>query len=261
MTQLINAFVYIDGFNLYHCALRHTPYRWLNPKAVVQSVLGHGYNLARVNFYTARVSSKIDKDAPAKQAIYIKALQTVPEINIHHGKFLVKDKWRGVAGNDLLLLRPCPDTIQVCNPDEVRDIPKEEISYRDGSKETVSIVKLDPKPVVVRVRNPEEKGSDVNLGVHLVRDAFKMAFDEAIVVTNDTDLVEPIRIVKQELNMNVTIVSPAENVAGSFRKLRIKILHIRESDLKRSQFPDQITGTNIRKPPSWVNAGGNNGLP
>ncbi|HEX3443950.1 MAG TPA: hypothetical protein VHS80_04480 [Chthoniobacterales bacterium] len=37
-------------------------------------------------------------------------------------------------------------------------------------------------------RATEEKGSDVNLGVHLVRDAFKASFDEAAVLTNDTDL-------------------------------------------------------------------------
>jgi hypothetical protein len=41
----------------------------------------------------------------------------------------------------------------------------------------------------------------VNLGVHLVRDAFRRAFDVAAVLTNDTDLVEPMRIVTRELGM------------------------------------------------------------
>ncbi|PBC04162.1 NYN domain-containing protein [Mesorhizobium sp. WSM3860] len=36
------------------------------------------------------------------------------------------------------------------------------------------------------------EGSDVNLGAYLVRDAFVDAFDVAYLVTNDTDLVEPI---------------------------------------------------------------------
>jgi hypothetical protein len=55
-------------------------------------------------------------------------------------------------------------------------------------------------PEVAYVWKTEEKGSDVNLGVHLVRDAFKGHFDLAAVFTNDTDLVEPVRIVTQELN-------------------------------------------------------------
>ena len=58
-----------------------------------------------------------------------------------------------------------------------------------------------PPPQVAYVWKTEEKGSDVNLGVHLVRDAFKGAFDIAVVLTNDTDLVEPIRIVTQELGL------------------------------------------------------------
>jgi hypothetical protein len=48
--------------------------------------------------------------------------------------------------------------------------------------------------------------SDVNLGVHLVRDGFKGAFDVAAVLTNDTDLVEPIRIVTKEIRLPVTLL-------------------------------------------------------
>jgi len=51
----------------------------------------------------------------------------------------------------------------------------------------------------------EEKGSDVNLACHLVNDAWAGRFDAAVVISNDTDLVEPIRIVTQELKKNVLI--------------------------------------------------------
>ncbi len=49
----------------------------------------------------------------------------------------------------------------------------------------------------------EEKGSDVNLGAHLVRDAFTDAFDVAVILTNDSDLVEPVRIAVQEAGKRV----------------------------------------------------------
>ena len=52
----------------------------------------------------------------------------------------------------------------------------------------------------VLVFKVEEKGSDVNLASHLLFDAFRGAFDAAAVLSNDSDLVEPIRIVTKELS-------------------------------------------------------------
>jgi hypothetical protein len=69
-------------------------------------------------------------------------------------------------------------------------------------------------PEVAYVWKTEEKGSDVNLGVHLVRDAFKGHFDLAAVLSNDTDLVEPVRIVTQELNLPVTLLTPDRTGRG-----------------------------------------------
>jgi hypothetical protein len=40
----------------------------------------------------------------------------------------------------------------------------------------------------------EEKGSDVNLGCHLLLDAFQNNFDVAAALSNDSDPVEPIQI-------------------------------------------------------------------
>ena len=57
----------------------------------------------------------------------------------------------------------------------------------------ISATHAAPTPVVAYVWKTEEKGSDVNLGAHLVRDAFLKKFDIAAVLTNDTDLAEPIR--------------------------------------------------------------------
>ena len=65
-------------------------------------------------------------------------------------------------------------------------------------------------PQVAHVWKTEEKGSDVNLGAHLVRDAALRVFDEAAVLTNDTDLVEPIRIVMQEFGLPVTLLTPSD---------------------------------------------------
>lgn len=116
---------------------------------------------------------------------------------------------------------------------------------------------------VVYEAKTEEKGSDVNLGVHLVRDAFVDAFDVAYVLTNDTDLVEPIRIVTQEAGKQVCIVapcrprgvvpipSPSLEVVSSFKH------YIDDAELAASQFPDPVLRKGkkpITKPATWVAA-------
>jgi len=51
------------------------------------------------------------------------------------------------------------------------------------------------------VDKTEEKGSEVNLASHLLRDAFSKKFEVAVLITNDSDLAEPVRIVARELGL------------------------------------------------------------
>ncbi|MBA2642530.1 MAG: NYN domain-containing protein [Actinobacteria bacterium] len=52
------------------------------------------------------------------------------------------------------------------------------------------------QPRTVEVIKTEEKGSDVALGALLVAHGYQGRYDAAIVVSNDSDLVLPIRIVR-----------------------------------------------------------------
>ncbi len=97
------------------------------------------------------------------------------------------------------------------------------------------------------------KGSDVNLGVHLVRDAFTGAFDEAAILTNDTDLVEPVRIVTQEVGLPVTLLSPEGKPATSLANVASHVRHVRPY-IGACQLPDPVTlpgGKVVVKPPGW----------
>lgn len=107
-----------------------------------------------------------------------------------------------------------------------------------------------------RVLTMEEKGSDVNLAVHLVNDAWAGRFDAAIVISNDTDLVEPIRIVAQELGKQVYLLTPAVpyGAASPLSKVATYQRHIRQGHLQAAQFPDLVvdaTGNLIPRPTSW----------
>lgn len=60
-------------------------------------------------------------------------------------------------------------------------------------------------PTHVEIWNTEEKGSDVNLATYLVHDAWRDLFDLAIVLSQDTDLNEPVRIVRDEIKKSIGI--------------------------------------------------------
>ena len=110
-------------------------------------------------------------------------------------------------------------------------------------------------PNLVKVVKFEEKGSDVNLASHLVRDAFTDKFDVAIVVTNDSDLVEPIRIATKEAGKRVGLLVPVRYPTQSLIDVASFFLHIRTGHLRKAQFPNPVLksdGSEIFKPESWV---------
>lgn len=60
----------------------------------------------------------------------------------------------------------------------------------------------------VEVFKTEEKGSDVNLAIYLLLDAFKSRCEIAVVVSNDSDLAESIRVAQSELGIQVGLINP-----------------------------------------------------
>jgi hypothetical protein len=217
----VRTIVYIDGFNLYYRALKGTAHKWLDIAAMSRAVLPTTCQIEAINYYTAHISGRVDPGAPKRQHAYLRAIATLPKVAIHYGNFLVNQKWAGLV-----------------QPPEFR--PQ-------------IILPPNPRPEVAFVWKTEEKGSDVNLGVHLVRDAFKGNFDLAAVLTNDTDLVEPIRIVTQELKLPVTLLTPSAQPAISLTKVATSTRHVRPY-VGPCQLPDLVPVTGkrpIAKPTEW----------
>jgi uncharacterized LabA/DUF88 family protein len=217
--------VYIDGLNLYYRALKGTPHKWLDVAALSAAVLPDTCQIESIKYYTAHVSGRLDPESPKRQHSYLRAIATLPNIKLYYGNFIYNQKWAGLVQ---------PPTFQ----------PQ------------VTLL-AEQKPDVAYVWKAEEKGSDVNLGVHLVRDAFMKKFDMAAVLTNDTDLVEPIRIVTQELNIPVTLLTPIPKGKGrtskSLENVATSVRHI-QPYISPCQLPDliQIQGKKpISKPATW----------
>jgi NYN domain len=201
---------YIDGFNLYHGAVKDRPARkWLDLDALCRGLLEEDWELQRVRYFTARVgSSDADPGQPQRQDIYLRALSSHLHLSLHEGRFQT----------------------------ETRELPLV------GSGE------------LVRVRVPEEKGSDVNLATWLMLDAADSDMDMVQVVSDDFDLEEPLRMIRDAYGLVLVLVSP-RNQQGLAKKVGADYYKpIHDSLLEESQFPDLVLdedGREVTRPPTW----------
>jgi NYN domain len=120
-----------------------------------------------------------------------------------------------------------------------------------------------PTPAtLVKVVKIEEKGSDVNLATWLLIDAFDKAFDAAVVITNDSDLAEPIRQVRRKFGYRVMILHSCSRPGrGPSIDLRKAVglrggsipLVVQPAHLAASQFPAIMTDAHgtFHKPAAW----------
>ncbi len=111
-------------------------------------------------------------------------------------------------------------------------------------------------PATVRVIKTEEKGSDVNLACHLVTDAYEKKSDAAFVISNDSDLREPICIARQRLGMTVGLATPFRKPGRPANVLTREASfqrRIRPATLVKSQFPPMLSDATgqFSKPPGW----------
>lgn len=200
--------VFIDGFNFYYGALRNSPYKWLDPSALCKLLLPN-HEITSIKYFTALVSARPgDLDQPVRQQTYIRALETIPNLEVIYGYFL---------------------THQVS-------------MYRADGQGYVSVLKT------------EEKGSDVNIASHLINDGHKEAYEGAVLITNDSDLTEPVRIVTQELSLPVGVLNPySRRASRSLTKYASFVKSIRKGVLSLSQFPDELKDSvgDFHKPQRW----------
>jgi NYN domain len=109
------------------------------------------------------------------------------------------------------------------------------------------------QPRTALVVKTEEKGSDVNLATHLLCDAYEQRFDVAVLITNDSDLVEPVNVVNQRLNKPVGILNPHPNPSFELQRVAAFLKQIRAGVLQASQFPPTLTDSvgSFHKPAGW----------
>ena len=206
--------VYVDGFNLFY-RLKTTPYKWLNLKELLKFYLHpQQHNIKRIKYFTARVqSTSTDPLKDTRQDIYLRAIRTIPNLEIIFGQF----KKRQVTGVK-------------CHYENGR--------YIEGTE-------------LVTVSKWEEKESDVNMATHIVTDAPR--YDCAVLISNDTDLKTPLRYVKKNLKKIVGVISPSRNIHIELKSVSSFQKRISNRVLKQCQFPEKMKDDKgeFFRPPKW----------
>ncbi|MGH7883615.1 MAG: NYN domain-containing protein [Candidatus Dormibacteraceae bacterium] len=133
-------------------------------------------------------------------------------------------------------------------------------------KVRMKLVQPDGNQQTAKVWKTEEKGSDVNLATRMLCDAFDGDFDVAVVISNDSDLIPPIRVIRQRFNLPVGVLNPQigspNQIATKYPNPKISYAlkqeatfyrPIRPNTLASSLFPDQLTDAQgiINKPHGW----------
>lgn len=96
----------------------------------------------------------------------------------------------------------------------LRTIPNLEIIEGHYSEHNKWMRVAHPKkgqPKFIEVIKTEEKGSDVNLAVHLLHDGYQGRYELGAVMSNDSDLLSSIQIVQQDLGLAVGILNPQKH--------------------------------------------------
>lgn len=205
--KLKRTIVYFDGYNLYHAVddLRDDSLKWLDLRALAQSMLRDDERLDQVLYFTAYATH-------------------YPGAYRRHRQYVAALKAEGVQ----VVLGQFKKKFPKCNVCQAR------------------------------YRTHEEKETDVNIAIHLVRDTLQEAFERAIVVSADTDMRSAVSMARSLGGEKlIDVVAPPgrgkyarhlkplfELTAGRLRKCRLREVYrsggkvIAEAPLKYRRASD-----------------------
>lgn len=206
--------------------------------------------IAHTRYYTARIKATFPEDSgPARQRIYLQALQSRPQVTIKEGVYA-----------DWSRRQRLDDAKGLDSPDLFRPRLKEEDARTVGRiLQRAKACQPSTRPfVLAKIRRTEEKGSDVNLATDLLKDALgSRTCRIALVVTNDSDLAYPLEVV-HEFGVRVILVNPflqsSQREAVGLRRIPVhRRVQLDLSHLRDSQLPDAITvqGRRLTRPTAW----------
>lgn len=226
----MDTIAYIDGYNFYYGRLRNTPYKWINVFKLVEiicSIQEPSTKLVKVKYFTAPSKARFARNgqnAPQSQTRYHNALK------------------------------------QICG--ESLDIIK---GYHTVEKATPPVYQ---KPVdrnkTVAVWRFEEKQTDVNIAVHMYRDAIQAKYKQQVIMSNDSDLECALKYIKEDVgDLKLGLIIPRKKESTDYKLRPITEYlnqysdwtrtHILDEECNHSLMPDMVPTMKkpIYKPDYW----------
>lgn len=96
--------------------------------------------------------------------------------------------------------------------------------------------------------------TDVNIAVEMLGDAADDAFDTAILISAASDLVGPVRAVRERHGKRVVVAFPPERESRHLRREADAAFVIGDAVIHQSQLPERMPGPNGRvlsRPERW----------
>ena len=221
--------VYIDGYNFYYGCLKRTPFKWLDPKALFTQILqtsqpNHLFDSAEpsVKYFTAPILKNFAKtaDSISSQALYLQALRghLCESIQIVEGYYSAERVWANLC-------------------------EKGEPPLASERREVWKLV---------------EKQSDVALSLSAYGDAMHNEVDHVVFVTNDTDAVHALDLIRRDTCVKIGLVVPTRDhqrrVNTDLEKCADWVrTHIPDFELAAAQLPGMVKlgAKSVHKPLSW----------
>lgn len=224
--------VYIDGYNLYYGRLSQTPHKWLDVVALCSSIVtmqDPSSEIIATKYFTAPALAKFARrgqDSAIAQQTYHRALEHT------HGQ-----------GIEIVLGAHQCSTVNL--PIYVAD--------KNPSK--------DERTWVWQII---EKKTDVNLAIHMYRDAVHRKCDQMVLCSNDSDAEPALKAIRDEFpDIRIGVIAPIRPVQPGEEERRPSAdlstqAHwtrrvIQDDELTAAQLPALIPTRKkpIRKPPHW----------
>ena len=101
----------------------------------------------------------------------------------------------------------------------------------------------------------EEKRTDVNIAVHILRDAFTNLFDTAILISGDTDITPALELTKAETGKRLTVYMPYNRKNRELSRVADSVYRISVADLEAALFHQSHIardGRRLTMPPEWT---------
>jgi len=210
--------VYVDGFNLYH-GLRDAGYRryyWLDLPRLARRLISSDQQLLFTKYFTARVSGPTKHDT-ADRSDGLEA--TRKRQTLYLDALVTLPDFKLYEGQYLAKRRRC----HAC-------------SYR--------------------WMQHEEKMTDVNIATQLLCDAFRNAFDTALIISADSDLVPPTLAIREFFpEKRIVVAFPPKRKSTQLKRAAHACIPIGRSTLSKSLLPESVrtsTGHTLRRPAEWA---------